>query len=255
VAPILAVAGFRVLAPSVRGYAGTQFLSPDTPRSGQLSALGRDLIEFLQALQLDQPLLVGHDWGARAVANAAGLHSGIGSHLVMISVGYGTNTLGQPLSLEQAKNYWYHWYMDTPIGRKSLAEDRNAFARIMWDTWAPPGWFDEQEFAATAEAFDNPDWVEIVTHSYRHRWGLVAGDPAYDADEKLLSVLPVLATPTLVLHGDADGVNPIYSSEGKERWFIGPYQRKVMQGIGHFPQRESSQRVADEILKFCGVRS
>ena len=152
VAPILAVAGFRVLAPSVRGYAGTQFLSPDTPRSGQLSALGRDLIEFLQALQLDQPLLVGHDWGARAVANAAGLHSGIGSHLVMISVGYGTNTLGQPLSLEQAKNYWYHWYMDTPIGRKSLAEDRNAFARIMWDTWAPLGWVDEQEFAATAEA-------------------------------------------------------------------------------------------------------
>jgi pimeloyl-ACP methyl ester carboxylesterase len=97
--------------------------------------------------------------------------------------------------------------------------------------------------------------VEIVTHSYRHRWGLVAGDPAYDADEKLLSVLPVLDTPTLVLHGDADGVNPIYSSEGKERWFTGPYQRKVMQGIGHFPQRESSHSVADEILKFCGLRS
>jgi pimeloyl-ACP methyl ester carboxylesterase len=255
VAPILAVAGFRVLAPSVRGYAGTQFISADTPRSGQLSALGRDLIEFVQAMELDQPLLVGHDWGARAVANAAGLHPGIGSHLVMISVGYGTNTLGQPLSLQQAKNYWYHWYMDTPIGRKSLAEDRNAFARIMWDTWAPPGWFDEQEFAATAEAFNHPDWVDVVTHSYRHRWGLVAGDPAYDADEKVLSVLPVLATPTLVLHGDADGVNPIYSSEGKERWFTGPYQRTVMQGIGHFPQRESSQRVADEILKFCGVKN
>ena len=253
VAPQLAAAGYRVLAPSVRGYGGTRFLSPDTPRSGQLSALGRDLIEFVEAMHLDRPLLVGHDWGARAVANAAGMQPGIGSHLVMISVGYGTNTLSQPLSLQQAKNYWYHWYMNTPMGMKSLTEDRAAFARIMWDTWAPPGWFDEQEFASTAEAFNNDDWVEVVTHSYRHRWGLVAGDPAYDNDEKLLSNLPVLATPTLVLHGDADGVNSPQSSAGKERWFTGRYQRTVMEGIGHFPQRESAAKVAEAILGFCAL--
>jgi pimeloyl-ACP methyl ester carboxylesterase len=253
VAPQLAAAGYRVLAPSVRGYGGTRFLSPDTPRSGQLSALGRDLMEFVEVMHLDRPILVGHDWGARAVANAAGMQLGIGSHLVMISVGYGTNRLSQPLSLQQAKNYWYHWYMNTPIGMKSLAEDRAAFARIMWDTWAPPGWFDEQEFALTAEAFNNDDWVEVVTHSYRHRWGLVAGDPAYDADEKLLSNLPVLATPTLVLHGDADGVNPLYSSAGKESWFTGRYQRTVMEGIGHFPQREAATRVAEAILGFCAL--
>ena len=253
VAPRLVAAGYRVLAPSVRGYGGTRFLSADTPRSGQLSALGRDLIDFVEAMQLDQPLLVGHDWGARAVANAAGMQPGIGSHLVMLSVGYGTNTLSQPLSLQQAKNYWYHWYMNTPIGMKSLGADRAAFARIMWDTWAPPGWFDEQEFAATAEAFNNDDWVEVVTHSYRHRWGLVAGDPAYDADEKLLSDLPVLATPTLVLHGDADGVNPIQTSADKERWFTGRYQRTVMQGIGHFPQREAGTIVTEEILRFCAL--
>lgn len=250
VVPQLVEAGLRVLAPSVRGYGGTRFLSSDTPRSGQLSALGRDLIEFVLALKLHQPLLVGHDWGARAVANAAGLHSDIGSHLVMISVGYGTNDPRQPLSLQQARNYWYHWYMNTPIGRKSLAADRAAFARIMWDTWAPPGWYDEQEFAATAEAFQNDDWAEVVAHSYRHRWGLVEGDPAYDADEKALFNLPVLATPTLVIHGDADGVNPVHSSADKERWFTGRYHRVIMPGIGHFPQRESPLKVADEILSF-----
>jgi pimeloyl-ACP methyl ester carboxylesterase len=250
VVPQLVEEGFRVLAPSVRGYGGTRFLSSDTLRSGQLSALGRDLIEFVQALKLHQPLLVGHDWGARAVANAAGLHADIGSHLVMISVGYGTNDPRQPLSLQQARNYWYHWYINTPLGRKSLASDRAAFARIMWDTWAPPGWYDEQEFAATAEAFENEDWVEVVTHSYRHRWGLVGGDPAYDADEKALSNLPVLSTPTLVIHGDADGVNPIHSSANKERWFTGRYHRVVMPGIGHFPQRESAIAVAEEIVSF-----
>jgi pimeloyl-ACP methyl ester carboxylesterase len=81
----------------------------------------------------------------------------------------------------------------------------------------------------------------------------VAGDPAYDADEELLSNLPVLATPTLVLHGDADGVNPLYSSAGKESWFTGRYQRTVMEGIGHFPQREAAAKVAEAILGFCAL--
>lgn len=252
VAPLLVNAGYRVLAPSVRGYAGTRFLSDQTPRSGQLSALGRDLVEFVEALGLHEPVLVGHDWGARAVANAGGLKPGIASHLVMVSVGYGTNDPGQPLSLQQARNYWYHWYMDTPLGAKSLADDRRAFARIMWDTWAPPGWYDDAEFEATAAAFDNPDWVDVVLHSYRHRWRLAAGDPAYDADEAALQPLPVLATPTLVIHGAADGVNPLRSSEGKERWFSGRYERLVMEGIGHFPQRESASAVAGAILSFCG---
>ena len=107
-APLLASAGYRVIAPSVRGYAGTRFLSADTPRSGQLAALGRDLVEFVHMLKLDRPVLVGHDWGARAVAIAGGLVTGIASHLVMVSVGYGTNDPSQPMSLQQAKNYWYH---------------------------------------------------------------------------------------------------------------------------------------------------
>ena len=251
-APVLASAGYRVIAPSVRGYAGTRFLYAATPRSGQLAALGRDLIEFVHALKLDQPVLVGHDWGARAVAIAGGLMRGIASHLVMVSVGYGTNDPSQPISLQQAKNYWYHWYMNTPLGAKSLSDDRRGFARIMWDNWAPAGWYDEEEFEATAKAFDHPDWVSVVLSSYRHRWGLVAGDPAYDADEAALKPLPVLDTPMLVLHGTEDGVNPVQSSAGKERWFRGPYQRVVLEGLGHFPQRESPQRVEEEILTFCG---
>lgn len=252
VAPLLAAAGYRVLAPSVRGYGGTRFLSEQTPRSGQLSALGRDLIDFVEALGLQQPVLAGHDWGARAVANAAGLQPGIASHLIMVSVGYGTNDPLQPLSLQQARNYWYHWYMNTPQGAASLASDRRAFSRIMWDTWAPPGWFDEAEFEATAQAFENPDWVEVVLHSYRHRWRLVPGDPAYDADEAALQPLPLLATPTLVIHGATDGVNPAQSSAGKEAWFSGSYRRVVPEGVGHFPQRECAGQVAEEILSFCG---
>lgn len=252
VAPAFAEAGFRVLAPSVRGYAGTRFNDPATPRSAQLSALGRDLLDFVDALGLRNPVLVGHDWGARAVANAAGLRRGVASHLVMVSVGYGTNTVQQQLSLELAQNYWYHWFMATPLGEKSLRDDRRAFARRMWDLWSPPGWFDEAEFEATAQAFDNPDWVAITLSCYRHRWGLAEGDPAYAHDDAALEPLPVLADPMLVLHGSADAVNPVHTSAGKEAWFTGMYQRVLIDGVGHFPQRESPAYFVEKVLEFCG---
>ena len=252
VAPALAAAGFRVLAPSVRGYAGTRFLDESTPRSAQLSALGRDLLDFIDALSLRDPVLVGHDWGARAVANAAGLRRGVASHLVMVSVGYGTNTVQQQLSLELAQNYWYHWFMATPLGERSLRDDRRAFARRMWDLWSPPGWFDDAEFEATAAAFDNADWIDIVLHCYTHRWGLAEGDRVYAQDDAALEPLPVLNDPMLVIHGAADAVNPPHTSAGKEAWFTGTYRRVLLDGIGHFPQREAPQRLIEEILNFCG---
>ncbi|WP_175691987.1 alpha/beta hydrolase, partial [Burkholderia anthina] len=148
-----------------------RFRDPAVPRSGQLAALGRDLLDFVDVLGIEQPVLVGHDWGARAVANACGLRDGAASHLVMLSVGYGTNDPLQPLSLQQARNYWYHWFMATPRGEQALRDDRRAFARLMWDTWSPPGWYGDAEFDAAADAFDGPDWIDVVLHSYRQRWG------------------------------------------------------------------------------------
>ena len=142
--------------------------------------------------------------------------------------------------------------MSTPLGERSLRDDRRAFARRMWDVWSPPGWFDDAEFAATADAFDNPDWVDIVLHCYTHRWGLAEGDPAYAQDDAALQPLPVLADPMLVIHGAADAVNPPNTSAGKEAWFTGSYRRVLFYGVGHFPQREAPRRFIDEILKFCG---
>lgn len=250
VVPALVAAGCRVLAPSLRGYGGTRFLDADTPRSGELVSLGRDLIEFVEALGLRQPALVGHDWGARAVANAVGLAPALASHMVSVSVGYGTNDPSQTMSLEQARCYWYHWFMATPLGERTVREDPRTFARTMWDTWSPAGWYQMAEFDATAAAFDNPDWIDITLHSYRHRWGFVSGDLHYAADTAALKPLPVIATPTLVIHGGADSVNPVGSSAGKEAWFSGPYRRVVLDGVGHFPQREMPQRVADEVLRW-----
>ena len=250
VAPRLAAAGYRVVVPALRGFAPTSFRAADTPRAGQLAALGRDLIELIAALRLDRPSLVGHDWGARAVANACGLAPDIARHLAMVSVGYGTNDPRQPLSLIQARNYWYHWYMATERGARSVREDRLNFTRLLWDTWSPPGWFDDAEFQATAEAFAGDDWAEVTIHSYRHRWGHAAGDPRYAADDAALVPAPVLSVPTLVVHGGADTCNPPESSAGKERWFSGPYRREVIAGVGHFPSREAPDEVARLLLDF-----
>jgi pimeloyl-ACP methyl ester carboxylesterase len=248
VAPALVQAGYRVLIPTLRGFAPTTFLRADTPRTGQLAALGRDLLEFIDALGLQRPALVGHDWGARAVAIANGLRPGVSSHMVMISVGYGTNDPNQPISVAQARNYWYHWYMNTPKGRAAVDQDRRAFARMMWDLWAPAGWYDPAEFEETAQAFDNPDWTDVVVHSYTQRWGLSPSDPAYAADEQKVQPAPVLSVPTLVLHGEADGVNFPASSAHKEKFFTGRYQRTLLPGVGHFPQREAPQAVAQAVL-------
>lgn len=246
----LADAGYRVLVPSLRGYGGTRFLEESTPRSGELVALGRDLIDFVNTLGLVRPALVGHDWGARAVANAAGLAPEMASHLAMLSVGYGTNDPNQALAFEQARYYWYHWFMATPLGEKTVRADPRGFARIMWDTWSPPGWFDQSEFEHTAEAFENPDWVDITLHSYRHRWGHAPGDPYYASDIAKLNPLPTIATPMLVIHGDADAVNPVATSAGKEAFFSGRYERVVMEGIGHFPQREAPDSVGRALVDF-----
>ena len=253
VGPVLAQAGWRVLVPALRGFAPTTFLRADTPRTGQLAALGRDLLEFVDALGLREPALVGHDWGARAAANACGLRPGVASHLALLSVGYGTNSPDQTLALAQARNYWYHWYMATPRGERTVRDDRHAFARIMWDTWSPPGWYTDQEFLATAQAFDSPDWPDITLHSYRHRWGHAAGDPHFDADEAALHPAPVLDLPTLVLHGGADTANHPDTSAGKERFFSGRYRRQVLDGVGHFPQREAPVQVAAALLDFLST--
>ena len=250
VAPVLAAAGWRVLAPALRGHGGTRFLRDDTPRTGQLAALGRDLLEFIAALGLQQPALVGHDWGARAVANACGLMPGVASHLALLSVGYGTNSPNQPLSLAQARNYWYQWYMNTPRGQATLQHQRHDFARLMWDSWTDPGWYEPAEFAATAAAFDNPDWPAVVEHSYRHRLGHLPGDPTYAADDAALQPAPVLQVPTLMLHGGADRCTLPETSEGKEHFFSGPYRRVVLPGLGHFPQREAPETVAQALLAF-----
>lgn len=211
-------------------------------------------MQLCEALGVRGALLVGHDWGARAVANAVCLDETVASHMVMLSVGYGTNSPHQALAYQQAHNYWYHWYMATARGVKAIQEDHRAFTRYLWDTWSPAGWYLPDEFEATAEAFDNPDWAEIVLHSYRHRWGFSPSYAIHEDDERRLTPPPTVRVPTLVIHGECDRANHPDTSSGKEQFFAARYERVVLASIGHFPQRECGREIAKLILGFVNGR-
>jgi pimeloyl-ACP methyl ester carboxylesterase len=248
VLPALHAAGYRTYAPWLRGYGPTRFLRESTPRSGQLVALGQDLVEFAAALGLGRHALVGHDWGARAAYIASTLNGERVGACVALSVGYGTNNAGQTISYRQTQNYWYHWFMATARGERHLRGDRREFTRHVWNEWFVAYKPDAVEFERTAASFDNPDWADITLHSYRSRWGHAPGYPEYAALEARFDPVPKQRVPTLTLHGDLDPVNSPQMSEGKEGYFSGPYERRLIAGAGHFPQRERPAETAAQIV-------
>ncbi len=248
VLPALHEAGYRTYTPWLRGYGATRFLHDDTFRSGQLVALGQDVVEFAAALGLGRHALVGHDWGSRAAYIASALNKDAVCACVGLSTGYATNSPSQTLSYRQTQNYWYHWLMATPRGEMAVREDRRAFTRHIWNEWFVAYEPDGDEFERTAISFDNPDWAAIVLHSYRVRWGHATPDPRYGALEAQFDPAPKQSVPTLTLHGALDPVNLPQMSAGKEAYFSGPYERRLIDGAGHFPQRERAAETARHIV-------
>lgn len=255
IVPSLADAGYRVLVPWLRGFGPTRFRDPAVMRSGQLSALGRDVLEFAHALGIGQFALVGHDWGARTAYIAACLEPERVLACAALSVGWGTNDPDQPLSFDQARNYWYHWLMALPRGERLIRDNRKEFTRYIWSIWTGAWTIPDTAFEATAAAFDNPDWADVVLHSYRVRWGLADPDPSCAALENRLQSDATIHVPTLVIHGGGDPCNAPATSEGREALFGNGYQRYVLPGIGHFPQREAPDAVLDHVLPFLTATS
>jgi pimeloyl-ACP methyl ester carboxylesterase len=254
VAPALAAAGYRTLAPYVRGFGPTRFADGGSSRTGEVAALGRDVLAFADALGLRAFHYVGHDWGARAGYAAAALAAERFLSLTALAVAYGTNHAAQVMPVEQTRAYWYQWYFATPRGAEELERDRYAFCRALWRFWSPGWQFGDAEYDATAASFDNPDFVAVVLSSYRQRWGFVPGADAYASDRETLAHVPKLATPTLVLMGADDGATLPSSADGKEKLFTGPYRVELIPGSGHFLQRERPDDVVRHVLAPPGAR-
>lgn len=250
VVPILAAAGRRCILPYLRGYGPTRFLSAATPRSGQQAALGKDLLDLLDALAIPRAVLAGHDWGGRAACIVAALWPERCAGLVSCT-GYNIQDIAasaRPAAAEQEHRLWYQYYFHTERGRAGLEANRRDICRLLWRLWSPDWAFGEAAFQASAAAFDNPDFVEVVVHSYRHRYGYAPGDPALQGIEDRLAAQPRIAVPTIAPHGASDGVTLLEGSAGHARHFSGFYERRVIPLTGHNVPQEAPAEFARAVL-------
>jgi pimeloyl-ACP methyl ester carboxylesterase len=241
VAPLLAAKGCRVIVPYVRGYGPTRFLDSKTPRSGEQAAVGADLIALIDALGIQRAVFAGYDWGGRAASVGAALWPDRCVGLVTVN-GYQIQNIARamiPATPTHEVAYWYQYYFQIERGRAGLAANRREIAKILWRQWSPNWHFDDATFERTAQAFDNPDYVDVVIHSYRHRYGLVDGDPRYAELERRLAAQPVIAAPTITLDGDADGVNPSTDGTAYAAKFSHRLAHRIIPHAGHnLPQEE-----------------
>lgn len=248
VIPTLVQDGLRVIVPYLRGFGPTRFLDANAPRSGEQAALGTDLIEMIEALRLDRPVIAGYDWGGRAACIAAAVRRDLVGGLV---TGGGYNIFGppnpRPLSPEIEHILWYQYYLHTERGRAMLETNRQGFCKLLWKLWSPHWRFDDATFAQSAEAFDNPDFVEVVLHSYRHRFGLVPGDPSlHGLAARLEQDQPEISVPTIALYGDA-GLIPPNPAQHRNR-FTGSWESRIVAGVGHNVPQEAPAMFASAVL-------
>ena len=249
VAAPLAAAGHRVIVPYLRGYGPTRFLDAAEPRMAQQAAIGQDLVDLMDALHIESAAMAGYDWGGRAACIAAILVPRRVRALVTIG-GYNvqdTVAPSRPAPAVEERAYWYQWYFNTERGRIGLERNRRDLCRLLWHEWSP-GWrFDDATFDATAAAFDNPDFVPVVIHSYRHRHRNAPGDPRFDDVERRLAARPPITVPSVILHGADDTVSLPQHSERHLSLFPPGTKRHVVANAGHFLPREQPGAVVDAL--------
>lgn len=249
VIPLLVDEGCRVFTPYMRGCSPTRFLFDDKMRSGQICAFAQDIVDFIDALDLKNTLLVGHDWGARAGYAVAALFPDRINALVALSTGYATNSPDYEFDYHTAHSFWYQWLSSIEVGRQAIRRNPKGLGRYLWEEWTPDWQFDEKLFEEAAATWENADWPEITIHAYAHRWGEAPGDPAYAELEAKFAEHPKITVPTVVIHGANDPGNPAASSIGREYLFSKDYQRIEIPKCGHLLPREAPEVLARSIIE------
>ena len=239
----------HAIIPTLRGFGETRFKNSGAPRTANSGILAMDAIALMDGLGIERFSVVGHDWGSNiAEALAVGWPARV-DRLAMLSTPPRLGGMPTP-PFRQAQLDWYHWFMATERGAKAVSEDRTAFTRLHWENWGPDGWFDERTFEAVSRSFANPDWLAVTLHSYRSRWDEAEPDPRSVWLEEQVRNTHTLWLPALYFQGIEDGVNPPATSETVHRKFTGPFERILLQNVGHFPQREDPETVARELAIF-----
>ena len=251
VAPQLAAEGCRVIVPYLRGYGPTRFRDKVTRRSGEQAALGADLMALMDALGIKRAVFAGYDWGGRAACIGAALWPERCIGLVSVN-SYNIQDIAKamvPARPDREVPLWYQYYFQLERGRAGLAANRRGIAKLLWQQWSPNWQFDDACFERTAVAHDNPDYVDVVIHSYRHRFGLAEGDPQYADLQRRLAAQPAITVPTITLDGDGDGVSPATDGSKSAPKFTGRRVHRVVPRAGHNLPQEEPEAFAAAVLE------
>jgi pimeloyl-ACP methyl ester carboxylesterase len=251
VAPQLAAQGCRVIVPYLRGYGPTKFLDKATPRSGEQAAMGADLMALMDALKIQRAVFAGYDWGGRAACIGAALWPERCIGLVCVN-SYLIQDIAKamvPARPEREVPLWYQYYFQIERGRAGLAANRRGITKILWEQWSPNWAFDEACLDRTAIAHDNPDYVDVVIHSYRHRYGLAESDPRYADIQQKLAALPSITVPAITLDGEADGVAVATDGRSSAQRFTGRRVHRVVPRAGHNLPQEEPEAFAAAVME------
>lgn len=249
IAPMLNAAGFRTIAPYLRGFGPTRFLSKETVRDGRGYALAQDVVDLADALGIARFFVAGHDWGARAAYQLAALFPSRVDGIAAMALPFQPRGEFPVPSFPQARLFWYQWFMCTDGGAAAVRRDPVGFSRIQWDTWSPDGWYEEEEFMKTAESFTNPDWAAVTLNGYRSRSLPEKADPRYDELQRRMKEIAHLKRPALVINGGRDHCDAPEAFEEMEHRFTAGYELLTVDTVGHFIPREAPDPVGKALIR------
>ena len=251
VVQILKKNDLRIIVPYLRGFGPTSFLNKSFLRSGEQAALGKDLIDLMDGLNIKKAILAGYDWGGRAACIVAALYPQRCIGLISCN-GYNIQNIKidsiTPDKPENEKNYWYQYFFHTKRGFNSLTKNRNDLIKFLWKTWSPTWKFSKKDFELSQESFKNPDFVDVVIHSYKHRYGLVDGDKSYSNIENKLSLTPNIKVPTITIDGLMNGVREPKREKNIKK-FTNLIKHKLLKNVGHNVPQESPLIFSNFILE------
>ena len=253
VAPVLSSSGCRVIVPYLRGYGKTSFLVKETLRSGQQAALGNDLLNLMNAMKIDKAILAGYDWGGRAACVVATLHPERCRGLISCN-GYNIQDIknsSKPSNPNIEQRLWYQYFFHSERGRLGLMNRRHDFIKYLWQTWSPSWNFNDEIYGLSKNSFDNSDFVDVVIHSYKHRFGIVTGDPKFNKIEQGLSNQPIISVPSITIDGETDGVSELSNISKIKQKFSAHVRHQILPNTGHNVPQEDPKNFSRAVLELA----
>lgn len=256
VVQLLAERGIRTITPYLRGFGPTRFREATTPRSGQQAAVGQDLLDLIDVLDLQCPVVAGYDWGGRAACIAAAVRPEAVAGLVTVG-GYAIQDIAssvEPAAPIDEYRDWYQWYFNTDRGRAGLQENRDELCRLLWRLWSPEWANADDAFTFSSLSLHNPDFVDVSVHSYRHRHRAAIGDDRFNDLEAFLAKSPPIHVPTISLDALSDGFGPD-DSERDRQYFAGPFEIRRLPETGHNVPQEAPLAFANAVADLFQLES